>query len=173
MCIVATLFGSYCLIGGLGTTFYMSYFNTALTFSAATVFILKTNYLASPETEVVASRSALYEAMNCTTGPEGNFDNSLLSFRSRSGVIFGVVLIFMAMSSNICDQANWQSRVAAKPSQGVVGFIAAAYIWFALPTSLSFATAMTYMSMSYQNGTQQLESSDIDKGGYRMLQLLA
>ena len=164
MCVVATLFGSYCLLGGLGTTFYMSYFNTAVTFISASIFVLQTNYLATDETKVVASRDALFEAMSCIHGPEGNYENSLLSFRSRSAIIFGVVLIFMAMSSNICDQANWQSRVAAKPAQGVTGFIAAGFIWFSLPTSLSFATAMTYMSMSYRNGTHQLESGNINAG---------
>ena len=167
MLVLAVLFGSYCLIGGLGTTFYISYFNTALTFISVSVFILQTAYFPTPETEAVASREAMYKAMQCIEGPEGNYENSLLSFRTRSGIIYGVVLLFMATSISFCDQANWQSRIAAKPSQGVWGFLIAAFIWFSLPTSISFTAAMSYMSMSFQNGTHLLDAGDIENGKKR------
>ena len=164
MLVLAVLFGSYCLIGGLGTTFYISYFNTALTFISVSVFILQTAYFPTPETEAVASREAMYNAIHCIKGPEGNYENSLLSFRTRSGLIYGVVLLFMAASLSFCDQANWQSRIAAKPAQGVWGFLIAAFVWFSLPTSISFTAAMSYMSMSFQNGTHLLDASDIENG---------
>ena len=164
MLVLAVLFGSYCLIGGLGTTFYISYFNTALTFVSVSVFILQTAYFPTPEMEAVASREAMYKAMECIEGPEGNYENSLLSFRTRSGIIYGVVLLFMATSISFCDQANWQSRIAAKPSQGVWGFLIAAFIWFSLPTSISFTAAMSYMSMSFKNGTHLLDAGDIENG---------
>ena len=164
MLVLAVLFGSYCLIGGLGTTFYISYFNTAITFISVSIVILQTTYFATPETEAVSSRKVMYEAMKCVEGPEGNYDNSLLSFRTRSGIIYGVVLLFIATSVSFCDQANWQSRIAAKPAQGVVGFLIAAFLWFSLPTSISFTAAMSYMSMSYQNGTHLLDASDIENG---------
>ena len=164
MLVMAALFGSYCLIGGLGTTFYISYFNTALTFISLSIFILKTAYFPTPKTENVASFEAMYKAMQCIEGPEGNYENSLLSFRSRSGIIYGVVIMIMVPASTICDQAAWQSRIAAKPSQGVWGFLIAAFMFFSIPTSISFTAAMSYMSMSLQNGTHLLEEEDIDNG---------
>lgn len=39
--ILATLFGSYSFLGGLGTTFYVSYFNTAIIFCILTAFIVQ------------------------------------------------------------------------------------------------------------------------------------
>lgn len=165
MLILAMLFGSYCLIGGLGATFYISYFNAALMYISVSVFILETTYFASPETEAIVSSKAMYTAMSCIVGPEGNYGDSLLTFRSRSGVIFGVVLMFMATSIQFCDQANWQSRIAAKPAQGVVGFLIAAILWFSLPTAISMSTAMSYLSLSYQqNETNVLTEDDINKG---------
>ncbi|XP_069128805.1 uncharacterized protein [Argopecten irradians] len=162
--ILAVLFGSYCLIGGLGTTFYISYFNTALTFVTLLVFVVMVSFTDKDPSQDYATNEALYEAMTCISGPDGNHDNSLMTFRSRSGIIYGLMLFFMATSISFCDQANWQSRIAAKPAQGVLGFFIAAYVWFAIPTTISMTSAMTYMSLSYQNGTHLLTSGDIDSG---------
>ncbi|KAK3100027.1 hypothetical protein FSP39_013645 [Pinctada imbricata] len=118
MIVLAILFGSYCFIGGLGTTFYISYFNTALTF-----------------------------------------------FRSRSGAMYGISLLFMATSLSFCDQANWQSRIAAKPTQGVIGFFIAAFLYFSIPMAIGLPATFGYLSKSYQNnGTHLLSSLDINNG---------
>jgi Na+/proline symporter len=162
--ILAVLFGSYCMIGGLGTTFYISYFNTALTFVAISVFIIYTSFYPSTTIEKVSTIESMYHAVTCLKGPDGNFQNSYLTFRSKSGLIYGVVIIFMATSISFCDQANWQSRIAAKPSQGVIGFFFAAYMWFVVPTAMSFTTTMTYFAMSYENGTHLLSDAEIDNG---------
>lgn len=162
--ILAVLFGSYCMIGGLGTTFYISYFNTALTFISISVYMIYTSFYPSPEIEKVSSIESMYNAVSCLKGPDGNFQNSYLTFRTKSGLIYGVVIIFMATSISFCDQANWQSRIAAKPSQGVIGFFFAAYMWFVVPTAMSFTITMTYFAMSNENGTHLLTDAEIDNG---------
>ncbi|XP_060573870.1 uncharacterized protein LOC132731673 [Ruditapes philippinarum] len=162
--ILAVMFGSYCMIGGLGTTFYISYFNTALTFITVSVFILYTTYFPSEDIKDITSIEALYNAASCMKAPDDNFNNSYLTFRSAPGIIYGVVLMFMATSISFCDQANWQSRIAAKPSQGVLGFFLAAYMWFVIPTALSFTATMTYFSLSAENGTHILTLEEIDNG---------
>ena len=162
--ILAVLFGSYCMIGGLGTTFYISYFNTALIFISTSMFILKISYLAEPNVKEVASPAALHEAMACLRGPEGNYDNSYLTFRTESGIIYAIVMLFMTIAIIFCDQANWQSRIAAKPKEGILGFFAAGFFWFAIPTSMSFVTSMTYKAMSFRNGTNLLTDEEIDQG---------
>lgn len=162
--ILAVLFGSYCLIGGLGTTFYISYFNTALIFISTSMFILKITYLAEPDVKEVTSPDSLHEAMSCLRGPDGNYDNSFLTFRTKSGIIYGIVMWFMTIAIIFCDQANWQSRIAAKPKEGILGFFISGFLWFAIPTSLSFVTSMTYKSMSFRNGTSLLTDEEIDQG---------
>ncbi|VDI41963.1 Hypothetical predicted protein [Mytilus galloprovincialis] len=160
--LLAFLFGSYCLIGGLGTTFYISYFNTALTFVSVLVFIVHVTY---KETDnIFTKKENMYEAMKCIQAPDGNYENSFMTFRSRGGVIYGVVLFLMATSLSFCDQAHWQSRIAAKPAQGVAGFFIAAYIWFAIPLTITITSSSVYMSMSYQNGTHLLSAFDVDSG---------
>ena len=121
MLILAVLCGSYCMIGGLGTTFYISYFNTALSFLAISYYLLSTDIFSSEKLASISSKNATYSVLSCIAGPEGNFNNSYLTFRTRSGLTYGVIILFMATSLGFCDQANWQSRIAAKPSQGVIG----------------------------------------------------
>lgn len=162
--ILAVLFGSYCLIGGLGTTFYISYFNTALIFISTSLFILKVTYLAEPEVEEFTSYKSLHSAMSCLKGPDGNKDNSFLTFHSKSGIIYGIVTLFMTIAIVFCDQANWQSRIAAKPREGMLGFLIAAFLWYAIPTSVSFVSSMTYKTMSFRNGTNLLTDAEIDEG---------
>ncbi|KAL4230108.1 hypothetical protein ACF0H5_010493 [Mactra antiquata] len=161
---MAVLFGSYCMVGGLGTTFYISYFNTALTFITVTVYVLYTTFYPSDEIKSISTIESMYNSTSCLQAPEGNFGDSYLTFRTTSGVIYGVVLLFMATSLSFCDQATWQSRIAAKPTQGVLGFFLAAYMWFVIPTALPFTVTMTYLSMSAQNGSHLLTEAEIDNG---------
>lgn len=163
---LAVLCGSYCMVGGLGTTFYISYFNTALTFLTVSVYILYTSIYPADDIKKYSSIESIYEATNCLEAPEGNAARSYLTFRSESGLIYGTVLLFMSTSSGFADQANWQSRIAAKPAQGTFGFLLAAAMWFVIPTTLSFTACMTYFTMSAENGTHLLTDIEIDDGKF-------
>ncbi|KAJ8306848.1 hypothetical protein KUTeg_014932 [Tegillarca granosa] len=141
--VLAVMFGSYCFVGGLGTTFYISYINTSLIFISLIIFLR--NIYNSEESNMQINLETMYEAMSCIMAPDGNYEHSMLTYRSRPAT-------------------NWQSRIAAKPAQGVLGFLIASCLWFAIPTSLSLASTMTYIVMSYQNGTNLLSPEDIDSG---------
>ncbi|KAL5012810.1 hypothetical protein ScPMuIL_011361 [Solemya velum] len=78
--VLAILFGSYCFIGGLGTTFYISYFNTALTFITVVAFVLSVNYSNDASISSFTSTESMYEAMSCIAGPEGNYNDFPVSF---------------------------------------------------------------------------------------------
>ena len=162
--VLAVLFGSYCMVGGLGTTFYISYFNTALTFISLSVFVLYTSFYPSEKNKPYTTMEAFYEAATCIKGPEGNFAYSYATFRTESGLIYGIVILVLATSISFTDQANWQSRIAAKPTQGVIGFFIAAYLWCIVPIVLSFSSTMTYFTVSSQNGTHLLTQAEIDNG---------
>ncbi len=56
-------------------------------------------------------------------------DDSYLTFFSSGGLIFGIVNILGNFGTVFCDQAYWQSSVAAKPLQGVWGFITGGLTW--------------------------------------------
>ncbi|WAQ99314.1 DUR31-like protein [Mya arenaria] len=162
--VLAFLFGSYCMIGGLGTTFYISYFNTAMTFLSVTVYVLYTSYFPSEESKEYSSMETLYTAAICVEAPETNYQQSHTTFRTESGLVYGVVLLFMATSASFTNQANWQSRIAAKPTNGILGFFMAAYLWCVIAPCLSVTVTASYFAMSLKNGTHLLSESEIDNG---------
>ena len=71
----------------------------------------------------------------------------------------------MVIALSLCDQAIWQSRIAAKPTQGVIGFIIAAFLYFSIPMANALPAAFGYISLSYRNnGTHLLSSEEIQNG---------
>ena len=163
--VVAILFGTYCFIGGLGTTFYISYFNAALTFVSLLVFFVQFYY--NENENSYTTTTSMYDAMMCTktSNESGHFDNSRLTFRSRSAAMLGLSVLFIALALTFCDQANWQSRIAAKPTQGVIGFFIGSFLFLSFPLAISFPATFGYVSMSYHNnGTHLLSENDIYNG---------
>lgn len=162
--IIATLFGSYSFVGGLGTTFYVSYFNAVLIFSTLSVLLVKILYSADSEVDAVGSLENIYNKLLCLEGPDGNAENSFLTFKSENGWVFAVMALCLTSSLTYCDQASWQSRIAAKPLQGVLGFLFATYMWFAIPSSISATTGLAYLALSAENATTVLSLDQINGG---------
>ena len=73
--IMAALFGSYSLIGGLGTTFYVSYFNACLVFILFIVFVVKILHTSDSEFDTIGNMEKMYESISCIKGPDDNVNN--------------------------------------------------------------------------------------------------
>ncbi|XP_064609406.1 uncharacterized protein LOC135473485 [Liolophura sinensis] len=69
---MAFLFGSYSLVGGLGTTFYVSYFNACLVYIILIAFAAKIVYFPPEDLDVSRTKlgniSAIYDALVCLEG---------------------------------------------------------------------------------------------------------
>ena len=101
--IIAILFGSYSFVGGLGTTFYVSYFNAALIF--AILIALNVEILYSPNsTSAVGSFEKIYDKIDCILAPEGNQDRSYLTFRSETGFVWAFMGLCVTATLTYCDQ---------------------------------------------------------------------
>ena len=64
------------------------------------------------------------------------------------------------------DQSYWQSSVAAKPRQGVFGFLAGGLVWFSIPFALATTMGLAYISLSAHQNKALLEEEDVDIGEY-------
>ena len=120
--LLACVIGGYTLIGGLGATFYVSYFNTALIFVLILLLVIEVFYNPSENPDnPFGSSQEIYEFISCWKSPPdnsgGNKAGSYLTFFSPGGLIFGIVNIVGNFGTVFCDQAYWQSSVAAKPLQ--------------------------------------------------------
>ena len=62
--IMAVLFGSYSLIGGLGTTFYVSYFNACLVFILLIVFVVKIWHSTDDDHETIGNVEKMFDAIS-------------------------------------------------------------------------------------------------------------
>ncbi|CAH1789627.1 unnamed protein product [Owenia fusiformis] len=160
--LMAFLFGSYTLVGGLGATFYVSYFNCVLIYLMLLIVTLNVYYIHHDDS--IGSLERLYDKISCVFGPEGNEGNSVVTFRSSGAIIFGIISIFLASAVVFCDQASWQMRIAAKPMQGVIGFFIGGLIWFAIPIPLTTTTGLIYLSESIEQGAPLLTDTQVDEG---------
>lgn len=163
--LLATVIGGYTLIGGLGATFYVSYFNTALIFILILMLVVEVFYnpFNNPENPF-GGHQQLYDLISCWKAPNGNRDESYLTFYSPGGLVFGIVNIVGNFGTVFCDQAYWQSSVAAKPLQGVWGFILGGLTWFAIPFSLATTMGLAYLGLSSAQGAPLLTDQDISAG---------
>merc|ERR1719341_1449962 len=166
--LLASVIGGYTLIGGLGATFYVSYFNTALIFVLILMLVVEVFYnpFGNPENPFGSSES-VFEFIACWKAPEekmGNKGGSYLTFFSSGGLVFGIVNIVGNFGTVFCDQAYWQSSVAAKPLQGVWGFISGGLTWFAIPFTLATTMGLAYLGLSSAQGSPLLTDEDVMKG---------
>merc|ERR1711988_2076257 len=166
--LLAAVIGGYTLIGGLGATFYVSYFNTALIFVLILMLVIEVFYNPSNNPEnPFGSSEAVFDFISCWKTPDedmGNKGGSYLTFFSSGGLIFGIVNIVGNFGTVFCDQAYWQSSVAAKPLQGVWGFILGGLTWFAIPFSLATTMGLAYLGLSSAQGAPLLTDQDISAG---------
>ena len=65
------------------------------------------------------------------------------------------------------DQSYWQSSVAAKPKQGVWGFLTGGITWFAVPFTFATTMGMAYIALGAEQGAPLLSDSDVNKGELR------
>ncbi|KAF0301993.1 putative urea active transporter 1 [Amphibalanus amphitrite] len=162
---LAIVIGGYTLIGGLGATFYVSYFNTALIFIMILMLVVEVYYNpADNPNNPFGSSERIFDFVECWKAPPGNKDGSYLTFLSQGGFIFGIVNIVGNFGTVFCDQAYWQSSVAAKPLQGVWGFILGGLTWFAIPFCLATTLGLSYLAMSSAQGVAMLSDKDVAKG---------
>ena len=84
--VLTVVIGGYTLIGGLGATFYVSYFNTTLIFGLVLLLIGEVFYnpYGNPENPF-GSSNAIYDFISCWKAPEGNAQESYVTFFS-SGI---------------------------------------------------------------------------------------
>ncbi|XP_035826231.1 urea-proton symporter DUR3 [Aplysia californica] len=159
--VLVTLCGSYSFIGGLGSTFYVSYFNALTTFVVLSYLVLSMFYL---DDLPFGDLEEIYNKVNCLPDVEGNTDGSYFTFLSEGAVIFGLSSIFLVTSITYCDQASWQSRIAARPLQGALGFLLGGFIWFSVPATIGTAAGVTYLAVSATDPDSLLSEAQVNSG---------
>lgn len=71
------------------------------------------------------------------------------------------------------DQSYWQSSVAAKPLQGVWGFLSGGLVWFAVPFGFATTMGLSYIALSTINNGESLLTTDEVNAGQKVFSSLA
>ncbi|XP_059168393.1 LOW QUALITY PROTEIN: uncharacterized protein LOC131950305 [Physella acuta] len=173
--LIAAVVGSYTFLGGLGATFYVSYFNLAIIYVIMIILIFKVYEDGSDLDNPLGNITITFQYLSCVKGPEGNKNFNYLTILSNEGLMFGLINVVGNFGTVIVDQSYWQCAVAAKPKQGVVGFILGGMAWFAIPFSLSTAMGLAYIALSAEQGGALLTDAEVNAGlvppavAYRLL----
>lgn len=69
-----------------------------------------------------------------------------------------------AFGTSYVDQSYWQSSVAAKPRQGVLGFLAGGLVWFCIPFALATTMGLAYIALSARQDKPLLSEEEVNQG---------
>ena len=62
------------------------------------------------------------------------------------------------------DQSYWQSSVAAKPRQGMWGFLAGGLVWFSIPFTFATTMGLGYVALGTYYGEPLLSDAEVSAG---------
>ncbi len=62
------------------------------------------------------------------------------------------------------DQSYWQSSVAAKPKEGVWGFLSGGLSWFAVPFTFATTMGLAYIALGEERGASLLTDKQVNSG---------
>ncbi|KAJ5730708.1 uncharacterized protein N7483_005216 [Penicillium malachiteum] len=131
----------YTAVGGLKATFLTDFLHTAIALILIIYFTL--SVLTNP---AVGGLSGLYDKVVATAGENyvsGNYDGSLLTFKSKGAIIWGLILKFGNLALVVMDTAFWQKSFATEVRATVPGYNIAAIAVFGIPWGLGTVIGLT------------------------------
>ncbi|KIW12288.1 hypothetical protein PV08_09565 [Exophiala spinifera] len=124
----------YTAVGGLKATFLTDYLHTTIALVLIIYFTL-----AVLTNGHIGGLYGLYEKVLATAADNyvpGNYQGSLLTFKSKPSIMFGLVLRFGNLALVVMDTAFWQKSFATEIGATVPGYDLAALAIFAVPWGL-------------------------------------
>ncbi|KAL3315476.1 hypothetical protein Ciccas_005893 [Cichlidogyrus casuarinus] len=151
--------------GNLACTYYISYFTSSALLVCIIAFTIRFfNIHHQEEHDPYKSFDAIYDMIFCRPTDPSNFNSSYFTILSTRGLMFGVVNIIGNFGTVFVDQSYWAASVAAKPSEGVIGFILGGIVWFAIPFTFGTVCSLFYLSIGTALGNDFLTQTQVDSG---------
>jgi len=120
---------TYTAVGGLKATFLTDFLHTTIALILLIYFSL-----AVLTNEHIGGLSGLYEKVKATNVYiPGNYEGSLLTMKSRSSLLFGLVLKFGNLALVLMDTAFWQKSFASEVQSVVPAYDLVSVVILAIP----------------------------------------
>ncbi|EXJ85079.1 hypothetical protein A1O3_05754 [Capronia epimyces CBS 606.96] len=131
----------YTAIGGLKATFLTDFLHTTVALILIIYFTL-----ATLTNKHVGGLYGLYDKIQATAAANyvpGNYKGSLLTFKSKQGIIFSLLIKFGNLALVVMDTAFWQKSFATEVDATVPGYNLAALAIFGIPWGLGTVIGLT------------------------------
>ncbi|KAH9995873.1 Sodium:solute symporter family-domain-containing protein [Xylariaceae sp. FL0662B] len=131
----------YTAVGGLKATFLTDFLHTTIALILIVYFTI-----AVLTHQRIGGVDGLYDMLLATAEDnyiDGNYQGSLLSFKSKGAIIYGIILKFGNLALVIMDTAFWQKSFAAEVKATVPGYNLAALSIFAVPWAMGTVMGLT------------------------------
>ncbi|EXJ72193.1 uncharacterized protein A1O5_04697 [Cladophialophora psammophila CBS 110553] len=120
---------TYTAVGGLKATFLTDFLHTTIALILLIYFSL-----AVLTNEHIGGLSGLYDKVKATNDYiPGNYEGSLLTMKSRSSLLFGLVLKFGNLALVLMDTAFWQKSFASEVHSTVPAYDLVSIVILAIP----------------------------------------
>ncbi|KAJ5907326.1 Sodium/solute symporter [Penicillium taxi] len=137
----------YTAVGGLKATFLTDYLHTAIALILIIYFTL--SILTH---SMVGGLSGLYDKVSATASENyisGNYQGSVLTFKSKGAIIWGLIIKFGNLALVVMDTAFWQKSFATEVKATVPGYNIAAIAVFGIPWGLGTVIGLTARAIQY------------------------
>ncbi|KAK5687273.1 hypothetical protein LTS10_001411 [Elasticomyces elasticus] len=119
----------YTAVGGLKATFLTDFLHTTIALILLLYFAI-----AVLSNEHIGGPSGLYDKVKAANDYiPGNYEGSLLSFKSKSAILFGLVLKFGNLALVLMDTAFWQKSFASEVTATVPAYDLVSIVIIAVP----------------------------------------
>lgn len=121
----------YTVVGGLKATFLTDYVHTLVI-----MILLCWITIAVINNDAIAGVGSFYDALaeaDKSTNITGNYLGSILTFKSKGSIIFGLVHSFGDFALVIMDTSFWQKGFAADTAAAMPGYMLGGIAYFAVP----------------------------------------
>lgn len=137
----------YVVVGGMRSTLLCDYTHTTVLFAIILTFVF-TVYATSGYIGSISRMHYLLGEVSQISPVAGNAGGSYLTFRSKNGLIFGVINLIGNFATVFQDQAYWQRAIASRPSTTVKAYLIGGLAWFAIPFVFSTTLGLSAVAFS-------------------------
>ncbi|CAO1618232.1 unnamed protein product [Parajaminaea phylloscopi] len=146
----------FVLLGGLRASFIADYTHTAVLIAIILTFAF-TVYATSDK---IGSFSKMVELLSRAPPVEGNAGGSYLTFRSLSGLQFGIINIVGNLGALFLDQSYHQRAIASRGETATKGFILGGLAWIGVPLGIASCLGLAGRALAGQDPAMAVLTAD-------------
>lgn len=146
----------FVLLGGLRASFIADYTHTAVLIA----IILSFAFTVYATSDKIGSFEKMVELLSRAPPVEGNAGGSYLTFRSLSGLQFGIINIVGNLGALFLDQSYHQRAIASRGETATKGFILGGLAWIGVPLGIASCLGLAGRALAGQDPSMAILTNE-------------